>query len=138
MRIRILTYERIKDPSLKEIFDEYLRRIKGFTGIEVLRVGAPKGVGEYIKDKDFVIALDSNGTDLDSVEFSDLVKKHGLTKNLVFIVGGPEGLKDSTLEKADIAISLSRMTFTSQMAQVILIEQIYRACTLIKGINYHK
>ena len=138
MKIRILAHERIREPALKEIFDTYMRRIGSFVRIEVLTVAAKKRAVEYIKDQDFVIALDSDGTPLDSVEFSMLLKKQGLTKNLVFIVGGPEGMEESVRKKADLVLSLSKMTFTSRMAQVILIEQIYRAYTIIKGIDYHK
>ncbi|HDY74349.1 MAG TPA: 23S rRNA (pseudouridine(1915)-N(3))-methyltransferase RlmH, partial [Euryarchaeota archaeon] len=75
---------------------------------------------------------------LTSHAFAEFIKKQELAKNIVFILGGPSGLSPSVLEKADHRLSLSRMTFTSQLARLILIEQIYRAYTIIKGVKYHK
>ena len=138
--IKIVTTGGFKDPVLKESFDEYKTRLSRFTRLEVLelKAKAKKGILSHLKEGDFVVALDEKGKHLSSHELSDLIRENYLSKNLVFAVGGPSGLDKDVLERADIQVSISKMTFTSQMARLLLIEQIYRAFTIIKGVEYHK
>lgn len=86
------------------------------------------------------IALDSSGKLLSSEGLSELITtlENQSVKKVSFIIGGPLGLADSQLKKADLVISLSRMTFTHDMVRLLLLEQLYRAYTIKAGEQYHK
>ena len=76
---------------------------------------------------------------MDSISFSKFLQKLLMErKNICFFIGGWEGIRKEEMKKADFILSLSKMTFPYQLCRVILLEQIYRALSLIKGINYHK
>ncbi len=136
--IRIIALGKLKDPNLRTSFGEYHKRLTGFTRLEVLELKNGKNPLDYVKTGELVVALDEGGENLSSHELAGFIKKQELTRGVVFILGGPEGLNPSVIEKADQRLSLSKMTFTSQLARLILIEQIYRAFTIIKGVKYHK
>ena len=87
---------------------------------------------------DKVILLDENGKEFKSVEFARwLENKQQTTQKLVFVIGGPYGFSDDIYNRADEKISLSKMTFSHQMVRLIFVEQLYRACSIIKGESYH-
>ncbi len=91
-----------------------------------------------LQEGDHVILLDENGKEMRSVEWAEWIEKktHGV-RSLVFVVGGPYGFSDAVYERSNGKISLSRMTFSHQMVRLIFVEQVYRACTIIKGEPYH-
>jgi len=98
--------------------------------------------GEIILSKlqtsDTVVLLDEHGEERRSTEFASwLQKKQQTVRRLVFIIGGPYGFSPALYRRADEKISLSRMTFSHQMVRLIFAEQLYRACTIIKGEPYH-
>uniref|UniRef100_A0AB33J1X3 Ribosomal RNA large subunit methyltransferase H n=1 Tax=Prevotella sp. GTC17259 TaxID=3236795 RepID=A0AB33J1X3_9BACT len=87
---------------------------------------------------DIVVLLDEHGKEFRSVEFAQwIAKKQSTVRKLVFVVGGPYGFAPSVYQRADEKISLSQMTFSHQMIRLIFVEQIYRACTIIRGEPYH-
>ena len=95
--------------------------------------------GEMILTKlqpsDTVVLLDEHGR---SIEFASwLQRKQQTTRRLVFVIGGPYGFSKAVRERANEKISLSKMTFSHQMVRLIFTEQLYRACTIIKGEPYH-
>lgn len=93
---------------------------------------------KHLAPSDTVVLLDEHGTEFRSVDFAVWIqKKQNSCKRLVFIVGGPYGFSPSVYARANEKISLSRMTFSHQMIRLIFTEQIYRACTIIKGEPYH-
>jgi 23S rRNA (pseudouridine1915-N3)-methyltransferase len=99
--------------------------------------------GEIIKKAiskcDIVVLLDENGTEYDSRNFAewlDKIKNRGV-KQVAFVTGGPFGFSDEIYKLASYKISLSKMTFTHQLVRLVFIEQLYRACTILKGIPYH-
>lgn len=94
---------------------------------------------KYIEQADFTILLDENGKEFDSVGFSKFVEKKMIegTRNVLFVVGGPYGFSQEVYNKANIKISLSKMTFSHQMVRLFFVEQLYRAMTIIKGEPYH-
>jgi len=94
----------------------------------------------HIKARPFIVALGEGGKALDSVGFSRWLENlagKGMT-DITFIVGGSSGLDESVIHRSDFNLSLSPMTFPHRLARVMLIEQVYRAFTLIKGESYHK
>lgn len=93
---------------------------------------------QKIQPTDTVVLLDEHGKEMRSVEFADwLQRKQNTAKRLVFVVGGPYGFSTAVYEQANEQISLSKMTFSHQMVRLVFVEQLYRACTIIKGEPYH-
>ena len=89
---------------------------------------------------DYLVLLDSTGKSLTTEKFAAWLCKHRdqSTRNLVFVIGGHEGLSAAVKQRADFVISLSALTFTHEMARCLLLEQIYRAFSVIQGFPYHK
>lgn len=93
---------------------------------------------KILQPSDTVVLLDERGTERRSVEFAAwLQKKQNTARRLVFIIGGAYGFSEALYQRADEKISLSCMTFSHQMVRLVFTEQIYRACTIIKGDPYH-
>ena len=92
----------------------------------------------HFQASDTVVLLDEHGKERRSMEFAKwLEKKQQTTRRLVFVIGGPYGFSSALYNRADEMISLSQMTFSHQMVRLIFLEQLYRACTIIKGEPYH-
>ena len=93
---------------------------------------------KQIQSTDTVVLLDEHGKEFRSIEFADWIqKKQNTARRLIFVIGGPYGFSNDVYERANEKISLSQMTFYHQMVRLIFTEQIYRACTIIKGEPYH-
>ena len=91
-----------------------------------------------LQPSDTVVLLDEHGREFRSVEYARwLTQKQQTARRLVFVIGGPYGFSDAVYERANEKISLSKMTFSHQMVRLIFTEQLYRACTIIKGEPYH-
>ncbi|MDD6867626.1 MAG: 23S rRNA (pseudouridine(1915)-N(3))-methyltransferase RlmH [Prevotella sp.] len=91
-----------------------------------------------LQPSDTVVILDERGKEPRSIELADWLQRQQQTaRRLVFIIGGPYGFSQQVYSRADSMLSLSRMTFSHQMVRLIFVEQIYRACTIIKGEPYH-
>ncbi|MBP5214687.1 MAG: 23S rRNA (pseudouridine(1915)-N(3))-methyltransferase RlmH [Bacteroidales bacterium] len=94
---------------------------------------------EKLQPGDVLVLLDERGREFTSREFSQFIeqKMHTVPKRLVFLIGGPYGFAPRVYEAAQQKISLSKMTFSHQMVRLFLVEQIYRACTIMHGEPYH-
>ena len=93
---------------------------------------------KQIQPSDTVILLDEHGKELRSVEFARwLEQKQQTARRLVFVIGGPYGFSPEVYARAHEQLSLSRLTFSHQMVRLVFTEQLYRACTIIKGEPYH-
>ena len=93
---------------------------------------------KLLQPADTVVLLDEHGVEMRSMEFATWLQKKQLSaRRLVFIIGGPYGFSPALYQRANEKVSLSRMTFSHQMVRLIFTEQIYRACTIIKGEPYH-
>ena len=91
-----------------------------------------------LQPADTVVLLDERGKEPRSIELADWLQRQQQTaRRLVFIIGGPYGFSQQVYSRADSMLSLSRMTFSHQMVRLIFVEQLYRACTIIKGEPYH-
>ena len=93
----------------------------------------------HINKKDYIITLEIEGNQVDSLKFADLIDKTMITNsNITFIIGGSYGLHDDIKKLADYKLSFSKMTFPHQLFRVILLEQIYRCFKIINNETYHK
>ncbi len=152
MNITILTIGKLKEKYFKQACDEYLKRISPYAKVEVEelkpvsfseknRKRAKKEEGEKVltylkKQKDCrIIVLDECGKGYNSLDFSDILLQ--INEKVVFVIGGSLGLDERVVVKADLLLSLSKMTFPHEMARVFLCEQIYRAITIDIGKTYH-
>ncbi len=132
--IKIICIGKLKENFFREAEKEYIKRIGKFVKVEVEE---KESFGD--EKCDFRIYLDERGREMDSKRFAQFLKDLTLQyKTICFFIGGWEGIKEEEKEKADFVLSLSKMTFPYQLCRIILLEQIYRAFTIIKGISYHK
>lgn len=107
---------------------------------EVIKAAEAVQLLEYIPSAVFCVALDPNGTATDSEGLAKVLTRweHQGIGTVCFLIGGHLGLHSSVLQRADLLLSLSRLTFTHELTRLILLEQLYRACTIKAGHNYHK
>ncbi len=147
MRIVILAHERLRDELLDRLIVRYLRRlpwrveVRELTGQNARRRRAAEVAGPASRlAHRFVIALDERGRMLDSIAFARLLDdlRGGGCRELVFVVGGPDGLPPQTTQQADLLLSLGPMTLPHALARLVLVEQLYRAHTLLSGHPYHR
>jgi 23S rRNA (pseudouridine1915-N3)-methyltransferase len=101
-------------------------------GYEVSRINTkPARLNPFLKGH--VVALDERGKDLTTTQFAQL-----LSRETVFVIGGPDGLEESVKKDAALLLRLSSLTLPHALAQVVLVEQIYRAATMLTGHPYHR
>ena len=150
--IKIITVGSIKEKYLKDALDEYTKRIKKYTNLEIIEV-KDEGLVEptkslileeekilkHINDKDYIITLEIEGKELTSEEFAEKLDKITLeSSTITFIIGGSYGLSQNIKDKAKFHLSFSKMTFPHQLFRVLLLEQIYRAFKINNNESYHK
>lgn len=155
MKIVILSVGRVRQSFVLEGEGEYLQRIKGSFTVELVELGmdSPESMSpsevqsreaeallKKIASYDYVIALDERGKSVTSRQLSDVIqaRMNAGTKTVCFIIGGAFGLSEKVRQEADSVLSLSALTFPHQVTRLILVEQLYRAHTLMRGISYHK
>ena len=93
---------------------------------------------KQLQTSDALVLLDEHGAELRSMELAQwLEKRQQTSRRLVFVIGGPYGFSPDVYQRANDKLSLSRLTFSHQMVRLVFTEQLYRACTIIKGEPYH-
>lgn len=123
---------------------EYISRLQKYCTISIIEIkeSTPANEGKQllslIKDKEYAVLFDVRGKTINSEELALFIKKQQLSTPITFIIGGSEGVSNEVLQRANRQISLSAMTFPHQLARIIILEQIYRAFTIIRGEKYHK
>lgn len=154
MKIKIVSVGSIKEKFLKDAISEYLKRLTRFAKIEIIEVDetkiqkkseeqVKKEEGERLLKRigqdEFVFLLDLKGELISSEvlaqKINDLINK-GISP-LTFVIGGTLGLSEEVRKRANIKLSISKMTFTHQMCRMIILEQIYRAFKIINNEEYH-
>lgn len=138
MNIKIVLEGKIKEPYFKLGVDEFKKRL--LNKVEVLEVS---DIFEYLKNKEgaYIVTLEIEGKMLSSVEFANKVREietSGLSNEILFLIGGAEGLSEKVRKMSDFKFSMSKLTFLHQEAAFILIEQIYRASRILNNEPYHK
>jgi len=156
MNIKIIALGKIKEKFLKEGVDEFLKRLTPYSSIEIVELTpieikdenlierALDEEGEkilsLIKPTSFVITMEIGGRQFSSEEFSEKIEElinEGMAE-LVFVIGSSCGISKNVSARANLKMSMSKMTFLHQFARLILVEQIYRAFKIMKGEKYHK
>jgi 23S rRNA (pseudouridine1915-N3)-methyltransferase len=157
MTIKLLCVGKVREKYLRQAIDDYLTRIRHYIPIDYTEIKAEKRKktepDELVKQREcekirkmlpsqgIVIALDERGKQHSSTEFSQMISQYqvrGDVKTLTFVTGGATGFSKKFLNQAGSVLSLSKMTFPHQLCRLILVEQLYRACTILAGEPYHK
>lgn len=155
MRIVILQTGKTNEKHVIEGIEIYSSRIKKYTGFEIITIPDLKNTrnmpareqkakeGDKIllsvgKD-DFVVLLDEKGKEFRTAEFAEWLEKKFADsgKRIVFVIGGAWGFSEEVYSRADLRLSLSKMTFPHQLVRLLFAEQLYRVLTIIKGEPYH-
>ena len=155
MEICVLSIGKISSQWIQqglEVFENRIGKYNKYTSIvlpdiknaksltkEIIKEEEGKQILTQLSPSDFVVIMDEKGKEFTSREFSEWIQKQMSSgkKRLLFIIGGPYGFSKGIYERADFKIALSKMTFTHEMAKLLLSEQIYRSMTILKGEPYH-
>ena len=152
MRINIVCVGKIKEKFYTDAVEEYKKRLSRFCTINIIEVDEASKIENLDKKSEIegklllskcsgvVVALDARGKMLSSPEIASYIKNKELSSisEISFVIGGSNGLSADVLKKADLILSFGSVTFPHQLFRVVLIEQIYRAFTIINGLPYHK
>ena len=158
LNINIICVGKIKEKYLQDAINEYTKRLSKYCKLTITELSDEKipdklnsnlsqqikekecnKILEYVKKDSYVIALNVEGTQLSSTDFSKKIEDISmLNSNITFIIGGSLGLTSSLLNNCNMKISFSKMTFPHQLFRVVLLEQIFRAFKIINGETYHK
>ena len=155
MKIKLLAIGKTDDKNLQTLVETYQNRLKHYINFELALIPDIKNVknlseiqqkekeGELILSKlattDVLILLDEKGKEYRSIDFSEFLQKkmNAGIKQMVLVIGGPYGFSETVYEKAKGKISFSKMTFSHQMIRLFVVEQLYRAFTILKNEPYH-
>ena len=154
MKVTLLLVGKTQDKNFVKGIEEYVSRIVHYLPFTITTIPELKNTksltesqqkereGERIlkeiQPSDTVVLLDEHGKEFRSIEYASwLQKQQNTARGLVFVIGGPYGFSKAVYDRANEKISMSKMTFSHQMVRLIFVEQLYRACTIIKGEPYH-
>ena len=154
MHIRLLVVGKTTDNRVEQLIGDYHKRLVHYVPFDIVIIPELKNTraltqeqqkqaeGELIlhalPKNSRLLLLDEHGREYRSIEFARwLEQKRNTARRLVFIIGGPYGFSPAVYARANEQLSLSKMTFSHQMIRLTFTEQIYRACTIIKGEPYH-
>ena len=153
MRLRFLWPGKTRDAHLRALSEDYLKRLARFVRCEVtelretvsgeIKVGIEKDshrISDALRSGTVTVLLDREGGEWTSEELAAQVQRwqNAGVKEVNFVVGGPYGVSPELTAGADKCWSLSRLTFTHELARVLLLEQLYRAYTIVHGLPYQK
>jgi 23S rRNA (pseudouridine1915-N3)-methyltransferase len=155
VKLRLICVGKLTETWQRNAADEYAGRVQHYFSLDIVELKEEKGgrkgdttgllkregarILEKVPERAFLIVLDERGRNLESEQLADLLSGEMLHSGRTWclVIGGPYGLDPAVRNRADLLLSLSKMTFTHQMARVFLLEQLYRSCTIIKNEPYH-
>jgi 23S rRNA (pseudouridine1915-N3)-methyltransferase len=155
MKISLWSIGKSNESYIKEGVEEFTKRISKYFPVEWTIIPVPKNAGmlsemdlkkregeiifQWLKGDDYLIALDEHGKQFTSEGLAHFIQQRASesTKHIVFLIGGAYGLDEPVLKRAKAKWSLSQLTFPHQLVRLILAEQVYRACTILRNEKYH-
>ena len=153
MRLRLIWTGKTRDARLRALSEDYLKRLGHFVRCEVTELRESKDrngmagiekdskrISDALHEGTVIVLLDPEGSEWTSVQLAEQMQRWNLdgTREVSFIIGGPLGVSNELSAAANQRWSLSRLTLTHEMARVLLLEQLYRAYTIINGLPYQK
>jgi len=138
VRIRVVAVGKLKERQLRAVADDYLRRVRRYVRCEECEVRDVRALRRAVATGATVVALEVDGEMLRSETFARRVNEWGSRGKgeVVFLIGGADGLPREVSKAADVRLSLSTMTLPHRLARVLLLEQLYRAMTILRGEPY--
>ena len=155
MKITLAVIGKTEVGFVRQGIDEYVKRLQHYVAFNIQYVGDVKGTRNMseaqqktaegkallstLESSDHVVLLDEHGTERTSVNFSGWLQRRLASgcKRLVFVVGGPYGFSPEVYDRANEKIALSKMTFPHELVRLVFVEQLYRACTILRHEPYH-
>lgn len=155
MKFEIWSVGKSHESFVKEGIEDFTKRINKYYKVVWQIIPVPKNSGmlsaldlkkkegqlilEWLDKEDFLVLLDERGVQLKSEELAKFIQSRGneSCKKIVFLIGGAYGVDDSVFKRANYQWSLSKLVFPHQLVRLILAEQLYRACTILKNEKYH-
>ncbi len=155
MKLKLLSIGKLKDPAYLELARDYSQRIQRYHPFETFEIAAetihseaqkPKALEEeaakirqQLKKNAFLIVLDEKGKSMNSIQLAEKIEGLFLQSfsEIVFLIGGAYGVAESLKQEANLLLSLSPLTLPHRLARVVVLEQIYRAMTIIHRSSYH-
>jgi 23S rRNA (pseudouridine1915-N3)-methyltransferase len=143
LALKIIAVGKIKDISISQKCKDYINKITHDARLDVIEIKdsekateGEKLISSIKKSNEYTIALTEFGKQYSSVELADHLGK--INKTITFLIGGHHGLHEHVLKVSDECIALSRMTFTHEMARLILLEQVFRSVSILNNRSYHR
>lgn len=149
--ITLITIGKIKEKYIKDGIDDYVKRLSKYTKFSLIELpddsydldktlkSEALKILEKLNRKSYIITLEIDGNELNSVEFSNLIDKTSMNySDITFIIGGSYGLDDSIKELSNYKLSFSKMTFPHQLFRLVFLEQLYRSYKILNNESYHK
>ena len=139
MKLAVAWIGKTKERAIQSLTLEYLKRLQRYTPTESLELTSEAALLKQVERGARLVALDSRGKQMSSEELAQFVADHQNrgTGSLLFAIGPANGWPEETLKVASDKLSLGRMTLPHELARVVLLEQLYRAFTILKGHPYH-
>jgi 23S rRNA (pseudouridine1915-N3)-methyltransferase len=155
MKIWFWSIGKAHDAYVRDGIADFTKRVSKYYPVEWTLIPVPKNAGmlsemdlkkkegeivlQWLKPDDYLVAMDEYGKQLSSDGLSVFLEERASasTKNLVFLIGGAFGLDENVLKRAQLKWSLSQLTFPHQLVRLVLAEQVYRACTILRNEKYH-
>jgi 23S rRNA (pseudouridine1915-N3)-methyltransferase len=144
VKLKIAWIGKTKEPAIHSLTAEYLKRLSRYAPIESLELASEGALLKQLEKSagrtaPLLVLLDFRGKQLSSEELAEFLDHHQTrgTQTLLFAIGPADGFTDSARKAASICLSLGKMTLAHELARVVLLEQLYRAFTILKGHPYH-
>ena len=155
MKLQFWSIGKNNEPYIKTGVEDYTRRISKYYPVEWNIIPVPKNAGmlsemdlkkkegvmilEWLEKDDYLVALDQKGKQLGSEQLAQFIQQRAneSIRKLVFLIGGAYGIDEAVLKRANYKWSLSPLTFPHQLVRLILAEQVYRACSILRNEKYH-
>lgn len=151
MRLVLAAFGKLRSSGLAAAAGEYLKRLGKYTSAEVLELKEERGedlaarrreaerLAGSLREGDFLVLCDERGEQLASRELAEFLagRERAGRGRTVFLVGGPYGVNPALRARADLVFSLGRLTLPHELARLVLVEQVYRAFTILRGEKYH-
>lgn len=153
LKINIICIGKIKEKYIEEGIKEFLKRLTRFANVSIIELKDENDtntslaiqketnllINEINKNSGYVILLDLKGKNISSEELSEKISDISMNYSIInFVIGGSNGYSDNLREISNFRLSFSKMTFPHQLMRLILMEQVYRAMSIINNIKYHK
>jgi 23S rRNA (pseudouridine1915-N3)-methyltransferase len=155
VKIQLISIGKQHEPNLKNVIDDFTSRIKKYFAVEWIIIASPKNAAvlseidlkkaeatlilSQINKEDFLVLLDERGKQFSSPELANFIQQRGneSCKKITFLIGGAFGVDEAINQRANYVWSFSKLVFPHQIVRLLLAEQVYRACSILRNEKYH-